>query len=373
MRHFALALGCVLALAAPAAQAETPAAPTNQDPAAAAALRRGPAVTDAGGTEGYLHRVEAGETLWDISEVYLGTPWVWPSLWKDRDGEGTIRAGDVLFVSEVEIRRVGPDELAAFGVAVEAIGEGPAVPAAMDSEIAGALGPVFRESRFVALESSGFITRQQLETVAEVIGNPTERKALASGDAVYLDAGGLYVQPGDRLRVVRRIRDVPNPDTGRLIGTFVEPLGWAVVTATAPDASKAVIEGAIDEIHAGDLLLRSEDGMGDPAVIELQPTPSSVTGAIALLPTHRVVAGGRDVVYLNRGARHGLERGSALHVIRIGGQIYDERKGRNVRVPDTVIAGAVVLAAEAESSAALITEARDEVQLGDFVRGAEPR
>ena len=31
------------------------------------------------GNNGNLHRVVAGDTLWDITSHYLGTPWIWPS------------------------------------------------------------------------------------------------------------------------------------------------------------------------------------------------------------------------------------------------------------------------------------------------------
>ena len=38
---------------------------------------------DAQGRQGRIHVVVKGDTLWDISEAYLGTPWVWPPIWKD--------------------------------------------------------------------------------------------------------------------------------------------------------------------------------------------------------------------------------------------------------------------------------------------------
>ena len=43
----------------------------------------GPEGTDDSGRTGRIHTVVRGDTLWDISEAYLGTPWVWPSIWKE--------------------------------------------------------------------------------------------------------------------------------------------------------------------------------------------------------------------------------------------------------------------------------------------------
>ena len=38
---------------------------------------------DSEGRQGRIHIVVRGDTLWDISNAYLGTPWVWPSIWND--------------------------------------------------------------------------------------------------------------------------------------------------------------------------------------------------------------------------------------------------------------------------------------------------
>ena len=32
------------------------------------------------GEKGYIHLIVRGDTLWDISNHYLGTPWIWPSV-----------------------------------------------------------------------------------------------------------------------------------------------------------------------------------------------------------------------------------------------------------------------------------------------------
>ena len=35
-----------------------------------------------GGKDGSTqHTVEKGDTLWDLSQKYLGSPWYWPKVW----------------------------------------------------------------------------------------------------------------------------------------------------------------------------------------------------------------------------------------------------------------------------------------------------
>ena len=75
-----------------------------------------------------IHIVRPRDTLWDISDAYLGTPWVWPSIWQDnRDIENPhlIHPGDRIWITPSEMRRVSAEEAEAL-----LAGE----PAALDEE-----------------------------------------------------------------------------------------------------------------------------------------------------------------------------------------------------------------------------------------------
>ena len=68
----------------PEAMPASPAAPVAEAPAAQKkSIVLGPEGVDDEGRVGRLHTVTRGDTLWDVSAAYLGTPWVWPSVWID--------------------------------------------------------------------------------------------------------------------------------------------------------------------------------------------------------------------------------------------------------------------------------------------------
>ncbi len=383
MRQSGLALASLLsiALTAPAHAGDGKALATGAkaaEPAATAPrMALGPNVISPSGQPGRLHTVAAGETLWDISEAYLGTPWVWSSIWKDDSDSGRdamIRPGDVLFVSSTEIRRLTPEEVAQ--VRAEAPG---GMPAAMDTSPGGNSGGVSMGNplgldHWTALQGTGFVTVGRMLALGEVIGSgtPTPRAVLATGDPIFIDMGAGAAQVGDRLRIVRRQHNVPDPDTGRLIGTFVEPLGWARVTQVESEASVAVIEGAVTEVMAGDLLLPA-DGSSDPAAFALSSTPASVRGELIHMVGERVISGGMDVVYIDHGNDAGLSPGSALEVVRPGGMFYDAGRQRTVKVPDTIIGQLVVISTQPSSSAAFVLKATTDLMRGDYYRGADVR
>ena len=77
----------------------------------------GPVGKDAEGREGRVHVVVPGDTLWDISSAYLGTPWVWPSLWTANDdikNPHVIHPGDRIWITSDEMRRVTAAEADAY-------------------------------------------------------------------------------------------------------------------------------------------------------------------------------------------------------------------------------------------------------------------
>ena len=83
------------------------------------------------GTKGRLHVVEKGDTLWDITETYLGTPWIWPSVWKENEIENphVIQPGDMIWITKRGMRKLTPEEAARI---LSAEGEEEGTPAAQN-------------------------------------------------------------------------------------------------------------------------------------------------------------------------------------------------------------------------------------------------
>ena len=112
------------AAAEPLAQAAAAPAPSAAEVPAEPAL--GAQGYDAKGRPGRIHVVVRGDTLWDVSEAYLGTPWVWPAIWKDNDAIANphrIYPGDRIWISPWEMRVVDAEEAARL------LGGHPAAPA----------------------------------------------------------------------------------------------------------------------------------------------------------------------------------------------------------------------------------------------------
>jgi hypothetical protein len=333
---------------------------------------------DSEGRAGRVHIVRRGDTLWDISDAYLGTPWVWPSIWNDNgeiENPHRIYPGDRIWITPSEMRKISAEEAAILlsnlppGSELEPAAAEEVFPAVTpDAAPQLAARPVEHGSlRVSSRETAGLITPDQLEASASIVGRVPERVLLSQEDQVYIGAGEGSVAVGDQLTIFRTNEKVFDPDTGRLLGYHVEFLGHVEVTETHPETSLAVIRMSTGEIQAGDRLMPREPL---PEEIAIQPSPSEVEGKISFFPQQRVVIGWNDFVYLNRGSVDGLEVGSPLEVFRPGYTTDEPARDERVQVPDRIVARLVVVRTAEESAVALITRAETELRLGDQFRGA---
>jgi nucleoid-associated protein YgaU len=332
------------------------------------------------GRRGRIHIVKPADTLWDISEAYLGTPWVWPSIWDDNrniENPHLIEPGDRIWITPTEMRRVTREEAATL------LGNKPPEPAAAPEaaevaptvepepeEVAPAPVEVAEESRSFVVsdrESAGLITPEQLKASASIVGSKNERVMLGQEDEVYIGLGESHTHVGDEFTIFRTQEQVFDPDTGALLGYHVEVLGWLQVLATHAEASDAKIAMSTDDIEVGDRVMPREIL---PPRIEIGTSPDGIEGKISYFAKNRVLVGSYDYVYLNRGTDDGVGVGCPLEVYRAGYEARDEARRRLVEVPDRVVADLLVVRAAADASVALVTHADTELSLGDRFRGA---
>lgn len=368
----------------PAAAADAPAAPDPEamapeampaeppaelpETSAAQAPTLGAVGYDEQGRQGRIHVVARGDTLWDISEAYLGTPWVWPPIWKDNDDIANphrIYPGDRIWITPWEMRRLSAEEaekmLAAHPAEQapepEVVSQPPMPEPGVDPQM------FHRES---AEELVGLVTEETLESSASIVSAVPKRVLLGSGDRVYIGLGRDDVAKGDRFTIFRTREKVFDPDTGRMLGWHVDLLGWLEVIDPADETSVAEIRLSGAEIEVGDRLMRREPPQLD---IAIGPSPTGVEGRISFFANSRTLMASQDFVYLNRGSEDGLAVGSPLEVYRDGFTARETARDEKVRVPERVVAQLLVLRAQPKSAVAVVRHTEEELALGDRFRG----
>lgn len=378
----------------------------------------GPVGVDSEGRVGRVHTVVSGDTLWDVSNAYLGTAWVWPSVWND-NGEiqnpHLIEPGDRLWISSTEIRPISDAEADAYladastlrddsmDEYTEVAGEIPQdfdpeletefveeVPAAGDEFAQMASTDEFeiaemdqlpvgmldegeqgrgtgRTVRVSMRENMGFVSDVQLKASTIILGSPSDRRHLTSLDTIYFGLGEGEVEVGDEYTLFRNVTDVHSPSTNRLIGYHVDILGWAEVIEVTGDTCVAVIRVSLDGTRRGDRVMPR---FQVPSDIEVKFAEQGIQGEVAFMPANRTLMGTSDYVFVDIGAVQGVEIGTDLEVYDPGYLVKDTARGRTVSTPDRVIADLVVVTVQEESAVAFIAHTRRELTVGDSVRGA---
>ena len=343
-----------------AAKPDAPAAETKEPHTVAL----GAVGVDEHGHAGRIHVVVDRDTLWDISNAYLGTPWVWPSVWQDNqaiENPHLIYPGDRVWISPYEMRKITDEE-------AEALLSGELMPAAMeDPDMVpdyGARGTF----RFTEIETTGFVSAEDLVGAASIVDSTEHNRVwLSDHTNVIIGLGTHEVSAGQQFDIFRPGDAVRDLETNEIVGYATEQLGWLEVTEAHDETATGMIRLSRSEIKRGDHLLPRRRPNPN---IQLTAKPN-VEGHIVHMPSKRTQMSHNDIVYLNRGTSQGVSVGNPLEIYRPMGTGVDEAQQATKQLPDHVVAKLMVLDATEGTSVAIVTHARAELEVGDMFRGSD--
>ena len=264
-----------------------------------------------------VHTVEKGDTLWDLSSKYLGSPWYWPKVWSYNpqianphwiypgnqvrfypgNGEETpARAEQVTGGDE--------DELQA-GQAVEG-----------DDDVQMVRLPVETKTREIILKD-GFVTPNEVEAAGTLVGSYAESEMLSPPDVVYLEfKDKSAVQVGASYLVYRTVGKVYHPRSGKFLGYQTQVLGTVKVNRTSDPKVRATLEKSFDEIGRGARIGPARERLFETVA----PTANAVSlqnlMVVAQLETSLTMAGEQTRVLVDAGSAQGVQVGNVFTVIR---------------------------------------------------------
>jgi hypothetical protein len=341
------------------------------------------------GKKGHLHVVKPGDTLWDLSEHYLGTPWIWPSVWRENEIENPhlIYPGDMIWITEGGVRKVTPEEAERLmhGIdvplpqpTVRVDGEtAPTVTEVPDTsdkktskfdpfaELDASTPDVKRTVNYPGLHRFSYVTEEELRGAASILGSHDEAYWTSQEKRTIASLGEGQAHIGDTYTMFRVRRRVIHPGNGKVMGYFMQILGKAEVVEVHPESSFVKIVAAYAEIEPGDRLIPY---MEPPTEFTARRPESKVAGEIIAQMQYRQYSGDGDLVIIDRGTQHGVNSGVELEVYRAGKEVVDPVTLGRVLVPDDVIGQMFVLRASDETSVALMQTANRPVRVGDHFR-----
>jgi len=271
------------------------------------------------------HTVQTGDTLWDISKLFLKSPWRWPELWgmnlEQIRNPHLIYPGQVLVLEKTGDRARLRVAQSGGGAPDNTVRLSPRVRSNLLDN--GAIGSIPLHLIGPFLTEAVIFNTDELNRAPRIVAAQEGYVAMAQGQLAYV-LGDVDRSSGFRLfREPQPLYDFDSKELlgyeARYVGTadFVRP-GRSFVEAGKPVVVPATvsIRSARIEVNIGDRLAPLPARDLDAYAPHHPNTP--MAGRVLQIYGDALSAGQNQIVALNRGARDGLERGHVLALWRQG-------------------------------------------------------
>lgn len=304
------------------ARSETPTADASQQKQSAIKVRQ---------SHPRKYTVKKGDTLWDISSMFLQDPWYWPEIWNKNQqvkNPHLIYPGDILTLIYVDgqpqmlltkpTHRIdsagGPLPVKKLGPSIRREG--------LDTSIATIPGDAIRQF----ITKPRVVTKQELEDAPYILASDDERLILGDGDRVYIR--GEIDKERVRYTVFRPGEKLIDPETDELLGYEAIYAGEVHISEYG-DTASGTLTFTEREVLIGDRLLPLDKSKVNNLYFPRVPD-RAIKGQIISLFDALFGIAKFQIAVINRGDRDGLEVGHLLETHREGATVYDRFSKRRV-------------------------------------------
>lgn len=262
------------------------------------------------------YTVVKGDTLWDISALFLRDPWLWPEVWyvnPQIENPHLIYPGDEIVLTYRDGRPIlSLNRRNKLSPQVRATPIDAAIPTIPIDAIAQFL------TRPYVMEEN------ELEQAPYVVHFLDDHILGGAGISFY--ARSILEEDTSRYTIVRPGKPYKDPDNGEILGYEAAFIGDADLKRTG-DPAKLYIASSELEAIIGDRLIKAEE---EEPLVNFQPRSpeGDIEGRIISVLNGVSQIGQYNVVVLNKGARDGLEPGHVMQILQGGDEVRDIIKGR---------------------------------------------
>jgi LysM repeat protein len=312
------------------------------------------------------YTVKRGDTLWDISAVFLKDPWFWPEIWQINpqvENPHLIYPGDVLSLA------VGANGDA--HVYVSQYSGARLQPRLRSEDLEGPVDSMAFSAIAAFLSKPSVVTEEQVLAAPHIVSFRDGHMIGGEGHEAYVR--NLKAPLNQRFAVMHVGDPIIDFETNDLVGYQAAYVATAVVNRPGEITRTVLTEGTREALR-GDRLM-SQEGSEALSFKPHAPT-TNIDGQIIAIADEASQVGNYQVVVLNRGSRHGLAAGAVLAVDQRGEVIHDvwskrpfgkDVAGPTVQLPFERAGTLIVFKVFTRVSYALVIGARAPMQVADRV------
>lgn len=306
--------------------------------------------------------VKKGDTLWDISNVFLSNPWYWPEIWHINPQVANphlIYPGDKLALVFVD----GQERLTVVERAPVKLTHKMSAKIRTSSDVDAIPGiPLDQISAF--LSKTRVVGINELDAAPYVLAGDKRHILSGAGDKLY--ARGEFVEGEKAYNVYRPGINYTHPGSGELLGIEAQYIGAVNLKAMNADVGTFAVNASAQEIRVNDRLLPNEERKVT-AIFHPKAPDEDVEGVILKVEGGVTQVGSMDVVAISLGERDGMKDGDILSIRQTGDVVKDKVRNEVIQLPDVRAGMLIIFRVYDKMSFGLVVSADRALKVGDKV------
>lgn len=323
------------------------------------------------------YTIKKGDTLWDISKQYRGTPYDWPDLWYLNKDVPILNPHEIFPGQRI---RITPKSAASYPSPVMSpvpfsTKDTPSFSEPQSDKqqpFTSSIQPVSPDGRgfgqfkkedeqtsyfYSRINQAGFIRKESIPPYGVIFKVKDNKQMISKGDIVYIketDSVDKSLIIGKQYTIYRTFPPLIDKETNQPIGIQHLLLGVLEITEKESNLSVGKIINSYRNIQIGDMIIPFSQR--SPNIQFIAP-PKDLTGKVLVSEDHARLIGSDMVVFINKGASDGVKPGQRFLIYEQETAKPDSKFKEAIKLPPTDYAVLLVLLTEENTSTVLVTNA----------------
>lgn len=302
---------------------------------------------------GVYYTVQKGDTLWDISDRFFDSSWLWPDLWSENR-----QISNPHWIYPGERIRIFHQKGGQSFV-------GKIVSRHRTLEKAPQREPLYYY--YSPIDKIGFIRKDPVVPSGVIFKVKDDKEMISAGDLVFIRSKGDIppLTAGSKYSVYRTSKPIIDQKTEGLIGTQHYLTGIVEITKMDPRFAVARVVQSYRTMEVGNLLMPYK--RRSPK-IELTQSNKGLNGQLIISEEHANIIGDNDIAFIDKGSKDDVKLGQQYSIYYQEKQRLDTETKEDVLLTQIVYGTLLVLHTEQTTSTVLITRSDQSITPGAKIR-----
>ncbi|TYK65815.1 LysM peptidoglycan-binding domain-containing protein [Colwellia echini] len=336
------------------------------------------------------HVVEKGDTLWDISAVFLEQPWLWPKLWRlnpEVNNPHLIYPGDVLKLvyDENGEPMLVVDQKGSATQGKASYKWSPKIRQENKNDSAIKLLPLEVIAPYMTY--AHLFSEDELEELPYVLGSDEGYRMTTKDFKVYVNADLVVSQS---YAMYDKGEELFDPETDESLGFYVDLVGTGQAIRSGDmenDVPATIHVSSVKrEINSGSYVVPINEGQLLPSVFTMKAADKSLRGSIVKATSDARGFGKLEIIMINRGVEHGVTSGDVMGIKRtspgvvdtgdgpaylVEASSWDKLTGSDYKMPEEYLGELMIFKVFEKTSMGIILQTDKPARINDIITAPE--